>query len=289
MKKPDLTYRWPDGHSCAFCFTIDVDAESPHIWRSRATGIKALQQIEQRRYGLREGIWNLLDLLQNYGVKATCFVPGYEVETRPWLLESLAERGHEVALHGYYHEVSADITTERFRETLEKAMDLFKKQIGVIPRGYRSPSWEMTPESFGVLRDLGLEYDSSLSGYDHPYEIMGLVEMPIQWPLDDAMYFRFFGGGVDRWLSHGTGETAGEWLEYCDAICGHGGVSISTMHPYLSGRTTRLATPEALLRHFSEKGVWMPTLSELNDYHRSSSNKGKFVASAEIPVLPETY
>ena len=75
MERPKMTYDWPQNHSCAFCFTIDVDAESPQIWRSRTTGIKALQQLEQRRYGLREGIWNLLDLLDKYEVKATCFVP----------------------------------------------------------------------------------------------------------------------------------------------------------------------------------------------------------------------
>jgi len=289
MERPNLSYEWPQNYTCAYCFTIDVDAESPQIWRSRTTGIKALQQLEQRRYGLREGIWNLLDLLDKYEVKATCFVPGYEATTRPWLLETLLERGHEVGLHGFYHEVSADITDERFLETNEKAIELFKKFTGMMPQGYRSPSWEMTPESLRILKRLGVVYDSSLSGYDHPYEIEGLVEMPIQWGLDDAMYFRFFGGGVDRWLLRGTREATREWVDLGNAICDRGGVCISTMHPYLSGRSTRLDMPEAMLKNFRRRNAWIPTLSELAKYHLESINAGRFTVTTEIPALPEHY
>lgn len=283
-------YTWPNGYSSAFSFTIDVDAESPQIWRSRATGIKGLNQLEQRRYGLREGIFNLLDLLDRYGVRGTCFVPGYEATTRPWLLETLATRGHEVGLHGWYHEMVADLTNERFREVLEKAITLFQSILGTKPAGFRSPSWEMTSESLGVLADLGLLYDSSLSGYDHPYEIGGMAEIPIQWPLDDAVFFRFVGGGVDHWQPSSTAAQCEDWVNFGTSICQYGGVAVSTMHPWLTGRPSRLSLAKVLLEHFTgAKGVWVATLAEIATFHNSSVNKGAYSESAEIPSLPKGY
>lgn len=283
-------YTWPAGYSSAFAFTIDVDAESPQMWRGRATGIKGLNQLEQRRYGLREGIFNLLDLLDNYGVRATCFVPGHEATTRPWLLETLAARGHEIGLHCWYHEVVADLTTERFREIMEKSIDLFQKTLGTKPAGFRSPSWEMTAESLGVLSGLGLRYDSSLSGYDHPYEIGGMTEIPIQWPMDDAVFFRFVGGGVDHWQPSSTAFQCEDWIRFGASICEYGGVAVPTVHPWLTGRPGRLPLAKALLEHFTKaKGIWVATLSEIAAYHAESTNKGIFSESAEIPSLPEGY
>lgn len=283
-------YIWPKGYTSAFSFTIDVDAESPQMWRDRATGVKGLNQLEQRRYGLREGIFNLLDLLDRYGVRATCFVPGHEASTRPWLLEALAARGHEVGLHCWYHEVVADISAQRFREILEKCIELFQSTLGAKPVGFRSPSWEMTSESLGVLADLGLLYDASLSGYDHPYEIGRMTEIPIQWPLDDAVFFRFIGGGVDHWQPASTALQCQDWVRFGESICAHGGVAVPTVHPWITGRPGRLPLAEALLRHFTEaRGVWIATLAEVAAYHEGSVNKGVYSESAEIPSLPGGY
>ena len=283
-------YIWPKGYNSAFAFTIDVDAESPQIWRSRETGIKGLNQLEQRRYGLREGIFNLLDVLERFEVKATCFVPCFEAETRPWLLETIVSRGHEVALHGYYHEVPGQLPTARFREITEKCIEFFQKNLGKKPVGFRSPSWEMTGSSLAVLRDLGLSYDSSVSGYNHPYELDGLMEMPIQWSLDDAVFIRYVGGGVDSAPPRFTKDVIEGWIDVSSAICAHGGLAVSTVHPWLTGRPGRLHLAEKLLEHFRKTpGVWMPTMQELATYHESSANKDVFAESTDVPGLPEGY
>ena len=79
-------YEWPQGKSSAFCFTIDVDAESPYQWSLPEGAPVALGQIEQRLFGPRVGIWRLLDLLDRYGIKATLFVPGLIAKNHPELL-----------------------------------------------------------------------------------------------------------------------------------------------------------------------------------------------------------
>lgn len=283
-------YSWPDGFTSAFAFTIDVDAESPQMWRSRTSGIHGLNQLEQRRYGLREGIFNLLDLLDRYGVRATCFVPGFEASTRPWLLEELAGRGHEIGLHCWYHEVVADLSPERFRETLEKCVELFRSTLGAAPVGFRSPSWEMTPQAIRILGDLGLSYDSSLSGYDHPYSIEGITEIPIQWPMDDAVFFRYIGGGVDHWHPASTSGQRSDWSTYCSDICRFGGSAVVTVHPWLTGRPGRIALAESLLEHMCARNdVWIAPLSDIADHHRTSPNKDLYNEQADIPSLPEEY
>jgi len=283
-------YTWPEGYNSAYTFTSDVDAESLHIWRSPETGIKGLNQLEQRRFGLREGIFNLLELLEQAGIRATCFVPGYEATTRPWLLETIAKYGHEIGLHCWYHEVVADISADKFREIMEKTISCVKSFTGQTPVGFRSPSWEMTGESLAILKEMGMKYDSSLSGYDHPYEINGITEIPIQWPLDDAIYFRYIGGGVDRWHPASTTVQCGDWTKYIYDICRYGGVAVSTVHPWITGRPGRIAVAEAMLEQVANaKGVWIATLAEIAEYHESSKNFGKYSEGVEIPSLPVGY
>lgn len=282
-------YVWPDGYTSAYAFTIDVDAESPQMWRERQGSIRGLNELEQRRFGLREGIFNLLEVLERFGCKATCYVPGFEAESRPWLLETIASRGHEVALHGYYHEVPAHLSPAQFREVTEKCLFLFERVLGKKPVGFRSPAWEMTAENLAAVRDLGLLYDSSLSGYDHPYELDNLIELPVQWPLDDAVFLRFSGGG-DRWPPRFTADACEGWKDYARSVARYAGLAVSTVHPWITGRPGRIALAETMLEYcMSNSTIWTATMAELAAYHAGSANKGVFSESAPAPSIPEGY
>ena len=161
-------YVWPEGRTGAFCFTVDVDAESPYLWSLKdGPPPRLLGQMEQRLFGPRTGIWRILDLLDRFGVKGTFFVPGSVAEAHPDLLPAFVERGHEVGLHGYFHELAAQASDEEFTGALEAALDIFQRQAGIVPKGFRSPAWEMTPHMLAEVRRRGL-YDSSLMGFDHP-------------------------------------------------------------------------------------------------------------------------
>ena len=281
MKQP---YIWPASIQAAFCFTIDVDAESPQLWRSRNQSSLSMNELEQRCYGLREGIWHLLEILKRHDVRATCFVPAHEAETRPWLLETLAAAGHEIGLHGVLHEVVSDLSPDQFSEIVEKGIETVVRMTGLRPLGFRSPSWEMTPWAFDVLRRAGILYDSSLSGYDHPYSLGQTIEIPIQWTLDDAVFFRYAGTGADRWAPRTTSETAGSWLEICAGIERFGGSVVTTVHPWLTGRSGRIPLAEALLEHArNTDGLWVCTTGELAAYHARSSNSDRFRESATLP------
>lgn len=285
MKQP---YVWPESVRAAFCFTIDVDAESPQLWRNRKQPSLSMNELEQRFYGLREGIWNLLDLLARYEVRATCFVPVHEAVTRPWLLETLVKAGHEIGLHGVLHEVVSELTRDQFAEIVEKGLETVVQYTGKKPSGFRSPAWEMTPWAFDVLHKAGIAYDSSLSGNDHPYSLGDTTEIPIQWPLDDAVFFRYAGTGADRWAPRSTADTADSWLNVCESIERFGGSVVTTVHPWLTGRSYRTGLAESLLKHArNTPGLWICTAGELAAYHASSQNYENFMEELNPPFLSQ--
>ena len=280
-------YRWPENIRAAFCFTIDVDAESPQLWRGRHQASLSMNELEQRRYGLREGIWHLLEILRRYEVQATCFVPVYEAETRPWLLEALARDNHEIGLHGVLHEMVSELNVAQFADIVEKGVETVVRMTGTKPAGFRSPAWEMTPWAFDVLQQAGLTYDSSLSGHDHPYALDETIEIPIQWPLDDAVFFRYSGTGADRWQPLSTDAVVKSWLDICRDIEGHGGSAVTTVHPWLTGRSYRVRLAESLLEHAcNSSGLWICTAGQLAAYHAASSNLETFRESRELPLPP---
>jgi len=162
----------------------------------RGKEVNSFGELEQRRYGERVGLHRLLELQKEFEVKASYYIPAYEAKTYPWIVPTLAEQEHEVGLHGYYHELVDQLSIEENADILDRSIEVLKSQLGYVPKGYRSPAWELTSDLPAQLMSRGITYDSSLMGYDHPYEVNGLTELPVQWLLDDAIYFKFSGGGL---------------------------------------------------------------------------------------------
>lgn len=284
MVQPWPRYQWPQGRDSAFCFTVDVDADSPYLWQQRAPeATRSLGQLEQRRFGPRMGIWRLLDLLDRFGIKGSFFVPGAVAEANPELLPAFLERGHEIGLHGYFHEIVAQSSDAEFTGALEASIEVFRRQTGAVPKGFRSPAWEMTPHMLAEIRRHGF-WDSSLMGADHPYEIDGVVEVPVQWAIDDAVFFKFSGGGTDQWPPEAPGPILEGWLDEWEGLRRLNGLFMLTVHDWISGRAQRLRLLERLLERITAApDVWIATVGEVAAYHAGSANAGRFVAASDIP------
>jgi polysaccharide deacetylase family protein (PEP-CTERM system associated) len=111
----------------------------------------------------------VLRLLDELDVRATFFVLGMTAARYPDLVREIAERGHELASHGYAHERVYDQTRESFRDDLERGLEAVESAAGARPLGYRAPAFSITraaPWAYDVLGELGFEYDSSQ--YDSP-------------------------------------------------------------------------------------------------------------------------
>lgn len=270
-------YVWPEGKRCAVVISLDLDAESPFLWISRGQSITHLGEIEQRRYGPRQGLKRITDLLAEYDIQGSFYVPGVVAETYPELLPHLVAGGHEIAHHGYYHERIEAIPVAQAEDYLGQAQDLFRSQTGLTGLGHRAPSWEMTPEFLGVMERRGVSYDSSLMGFDHPYHVGNLVQVPVQWTVDDALYFRYTNSPRDKTHPANPGAVLESWIEEFEGMREYGGLFMVTIHDWISGRPQRLRMLRKLIEHIRrDPTVWWARADEVAAWHASSPNSERF-------------
>lgn len=121
----------------------------------------------------------LLDLFDEFGVKATFFILGWVAERLPALVREIHEKGHEVASHGYGHELLFDIGRTRAHADIRRGRMLVEDAAGVAVRGYRAPSYSITDASlwgFDLLIEEGFRYDSSVFPIIH--DVYGMPKSP---------------------------------------------------------------------------------------------------------------
>ena len=279
----DLTpYPWPKGTTSAACFSVDVDATSPYLWQHRNGLPMGLAVPEHRQYGMRQGLARIVAMLERIGIKGSFFVPGVVAEENPGLLPGLLERGHEIALHGYYHELVGEISDQQFSYSLGASIDLFVAQTGHKPDGFRSPAWEMTPHMLAELLNQGL-WDSSLMGSDVPYDIAGVTEVPVRWDNDDAIFFRFLGAGDKS--PRPDGEVFTQWQGDARAQTRHGGLFMLTVHDWISGRAARVDLLETLFQEMiNDPTVWVTTCGAIATHHRTLDQGQEVSAAPPEPV-----
>lgn len=261
-----VRYPWPDRRAAALCVSFDFDGESPHLWRTRENPPSGIAELEQRRYGPRRGIYNVLAALADLGIAATFFVPGWIAERYRQAVCDIATAGHELGLHGWCHEPPGAQSDEDFRSSLSRARDLLGEISGIAPTGYRSPSFQMTPRALEVLSELDLRYDSSLMGSDRPYRIGSLIEIPVDWTTDDAVFYRYNVGDIRP--PSPPSLVADSWSAEIDAAVELGSMCTLTAHPWLSGRPARIGALHRMLRRVVDDGhVWIGTVGALAAYH----------------------
>jgi peptidoglycan/xylan/chitin deacetylase (PgdA/CDA1 family) len=252
---------WPDGARCAVSLSFDVDAESGYLCHGEQYA-RRLTSLSQGRYGIRRGLPRILDLLDEHGIRATFFVPGYTAELYPDDIREVRSSGHEIGHHGYLHERPDTITADEERTVMQRGLDALDKAVGVRPVGYRSPAWEITPTTIELLVEHGFLYDSSGMGDDVPYiETHGhnsILELPVQWLLDD---WPQFGYGLDSGGQIANPDKAFEiWSREFDGLYAEGGYFMLTMHPEVIGRPHRVALLHRLIEHIkAHPSVWWAT------------------------------
>lgn len=113
----------------------------------------------------RANMDTLLRICSEAGCKATFFVLGYIGEHYPDVVKRIAREGHDVASHGYGHELAYRQTPEQFHDDVKKSIDILEHLTGTKVLGYRAPSWSIVERNLHyleVLEALGLKYDASI-------------------------------------------------------------------------------------------------------------------------------
>lgn len=124
------------------------------------------QQWDRLESRVEQNTLRLADLLAQAETKATFFILGWVAERHPGLVKALAKQGHEIASHGYGHELVTRQTENEFRDDVRRSKGVLEELTGEMVFGYRAPSFSITdrtPWALPILVEEGYRYDSSIN------------------------------------------------------------------------------------------------------------------------------
>jgi peptidoglycan/xylan/chitin deacetylase (PgdA/CDA1 family) len=281
---------WPQGYTAAACLTFDMDAEAA-VLTADINAVSRLSPMSHQAYGPLAGVPRILDLLARHGVSATFFVPGYSAHRYPAVVQAIAEAGHEIAHHSYFHENTIGMDARTEADMIDLGLEALWDVAGVRPAGYRAPMWEMNYHTPRLLAERGFRYDSSLMDSDHPYQLAvgdadaSLIEVPAWWGLDDWEQYAFLPDLIGSGVIESPAKALEMWTLELEAMHAIGAAFVLTCHPFLSGRPARARALELLIdRMAALPGLWITTVGEVA---RHVAGLNLTARPCPQPVLPE--
>ena len=264
---------WPGGARCAVALSFDSDHETNEL----RDGAQSVGRLLWGQYGNRQGVPRILDLLKRHDVPASFFVPAVTALLHPLEQQRVVGEGHEIALHGWIHERNSVLPPEAERELMLRSADTLERIVGQRPVGIRTPSWDFSAHTLPLIAEMGLEYDSSLMADVDCHELLldgqstGVIELPVEWIRDDAVYFN-----MNRFTAlrpyTAPQDVFDIFRRELEAAHAEGGIFQLTMHPHVIGYRSRIWILERLIEHIQATGdAWFATHAEVARYARDNA------------------
>jgi len=266
--RPLKPSKWPGDARFAVALSFDCDHETFELGAGRSS----VGRLSWGEYGRRVGVPRILDVLARHGVPATFFMPAVCALLDPTEIPRIRNFGHEIGMHGWIHENNSKLDASTERRLMRQAHAVLTEQLGEAPVGFRSANWDLSPSTIDLVSELGLLYDSSLMADDNCYELKsegkptGIVEIPVEWLRDDAVYLLFNREPATRpWLS--PDEVYRIFRRELDASHAEGGLFQLVMHPFVIGYRSRIWILDQLIKDAQEIGaVWFATHEQIARY-----------------------
>jgi peptidoglycan/xylan/chitin deacetylase (PgdA/CDA1 family) len=262
----DLTPRtWPGRNRVAVALSFDVDNETTSL----RDGSQSPSELSQGEYGSRTAIPRILALLDKHQIKASFFVPAVTAKLYPETIRQIVAKGHEIGVHGWIHERNSLLNEDQERDLMKRSFATLEEISGTRPTGIRTPSWDYSPWTVKIIRELNLIYDSSLMADERPYEVLyegkptGLVELPVEWIMDDYPYF-----GMSRFSTIrpqiGPEDVLDIWRKEFDVAYDESSLFVLTNHPHIIGHRSRIVILDKLIAYMKSKpAVWFARHDEV--------------------------
>jgi polysaccharide deacetylase family protein (PEP-CTERM system associated) len=238
---------------------------------------------------LHIGIDKIMAVLGQYDAKATFFFLGCVAEKHPDVVKRLSDAGHEIASHGYGHDLVYNLTEEKFREDVRRSLNILAEITNKKVLSYRAPCFSIskkTPWAYTVLASMGIEFDASLFPMHHdryglpstkrfPYMITtaegDMLEIPIATAELWGKRIPFAGGGYFRAMPFWTIKQCMHQVNKCDQPV------VMYFHPWeFDPKQPRVKTNAlASFRHYMN-------LNKTENKLRSIMNGNEFMTVAEF-------
>ena len=251
---------WSGSTRCTVTVTVNMDADTVDLRETRKENLYG--RYSYGRYGMRAGIWRILDVLGRHDIRGTFFIPALDAEANASVVEAVLGAGHEIGARGYAFEDHSALG-DKERETLGRAHEMLTQITGRAPVGWRAPQGLLSPETLTYLTELGYAYDSSFQDDDLPYVMScpngrTIVELPQFQFLDDSTLYA---------TRHTHDRLLKTWSEEFEAIHDQGYFANLTLHArgdYGSGRASRAKVVDQFLGIMKHAGgVSFTTCHEL--------------------------
>jgi peptidoglycan/xylan/chitin deacetylase (PgdA/CDA1 family) len=286
-------FRWPGGNHLAVVLTVNLeswDLVKPTSDRLYAGGPGILPEplpadipdwpnYTWREYGMRVGFWRVLDLLEQYAVRASATLSLQVPDRYPEMFEAALDAGWELNAHGY--EQGTLLTTfardeAGERRYLEDVVARYTAAVGAPPLGWISPSARFTANTPRLLAELGFLYHGDYLNDDEPFvfTVKGrrLVAIPYSFEVNDYMAFLRRNFTTAAW-----GDLLRETFDVLLAEArrtGSGKLMNVGVHPHVIGTPFRIRSLAAFLDYAREQpGVFFPTREEIARHTLSEADR----------------
>ncbi|WP_312864463.1 polysaccharide deacetylase family protein [Saccharopolyspora phatthalungensis] len=264
-----MSTAWPDQSSVAVMITVAYEQWSRHHWPVYAPmatswplppGTLDLHSMSWADYGTTTGVWRLLDILAERGIRATWPTNALAVERAPEAVRSICAAGHEIAGHSLAQDVMvSSLDRDAELQNIRRCTAAFEELTGVRPRGWLSPRATASPRTAELLAQCGYVWWSDHNDHDLPQVVNTASGSLVAIMHSDVTDVRAASAGP-----RGVRDI------YCDTFdyllsTGRPEVLNVTVHAHVSGRPAMAAAFEQILDHIQSAGsaVWIATHAEI--------------------------
>jgi peptidoglycan/xylan/chitin deacetylase (PgdA/CDA1 family) len=271
--------RWPNGARLAVWVIPNIEHFLFNRPSTRIPGAFTLNPdvmgYSWRDYGVRVGIWRMMEIMQRYGVRGTVALNSDVCREYPRIIEEGKKLGWEWMGHGVTNSIVLSQQTEaEERALIKESVTTIAKSVGKSPRGWLSPALSETVRTLDILAENGVEYVANWVNDEQPYPMRvkkgSMISIPYSQELND----------IPALLSlHQSPERFGQMI--CDQFdvlyedgARTGRVMSICLHPFLTGHPHRSKYFAKALAHItSRQEVWLATGSEIVDWYKQNYRK----------------
>lgn len=242
---PGTHTRWPEGYSAAVSITLDNMGEAAELYR----GSLPDDWEPGAHFSVTESLPRILDILDEFEIRATYFIEGWNTTVYPDAIQDVLRRGHEVGFHGWQHEPWRNLGRRSEEDSIARNRDAFAR-LGIELQGFRPPGGVLTDHTPRLLREYGFTYCSPAGGAAAIFE--DLVVLPFDWRGIDAYHYSDAFGPLRQ--IHGDPEeplTSARFFDEISRIVDEcrrtGGYVALLFHPFLENVPDRLETMREIL------------------------------------------